>query len=124
MQSYACGDSIFAFANEPNFGAWCGPSPAQAESTVMRYPTAGPIVMQGSGEVPLPGSYSDTPANPANQILAPGLTTAQGATTDAFGNLTTGTGSWFTDPASEIIGGIPNWALLAAAAAAFLLLRK
>jgi hypothetical protein len=32
--------------------------------------------------------------------------------------------SWFTDPSQELINGIPNWGLIAAAAGAFLLLGR
>jgi hypothetical protein len=50
---------------------------------------------------------------PASQVVTgtPGASPAAG--TDP--NTTTVSGSWFTDPTQEMISGVPNWALLAAA---------
>lgn len=39
------------------------------------------------------------------------------------GNAVTPSPSWFTDPSKELISGVPNWGILAAAAAAFFLLK-
>jgi hypothetical protein len=101
-------------------------------------PGSAPIVSGVCG----PGQYRDAAGNcttdwhnpyslylpnpPAPTVAAPTpLSLAQpGTTLDSTGASTTvATGSWFTDPTQELISGVPNWGLVAAAGALFLMMR-
>jgi len=70
-------------------------------------------------------------ASPTVATPTAGQATCASGTYDASGNcvavtpaLGTSTGlSWFTDPTQELISGFPNWGLVAAAVAAFLMMK-
>jgi hypothetical protein len=49
-----------------------------------------------------------------------GSTSSTGSTTSTSSS--TSTGNWFTDPTQELISGIPNWGIVAAAGVGLLLL--
>jgi hypothetical protein len=63
--------------------------------------------------VPMATGISTTGANLASQT---GSSSSGTTSTSTSTSGTTTTASWFTDPTQEIISGIPNWGLVAAAA--------
>jgi hypothetical protein len=75
-----------------------------------------PVVTPASGSS-LPAAAIQASSLPpsASQVVTgtPGASPAAGGTNPST---TTVSGSWFTDPTQEMISGVPNWALLAAAA--------
>lgn len=74
--------------------------------------------------VPPSYSYQPPPQAPSTNYVYSGSAPAPAPTMSAptpAPALTTAAPSWFTDPAQALIGGIPNWILLAAAGGALYL---
>jgi|SRR5579885_288037 len=97
-------------------GTWPAPKPV------------GPIYTPIPVSVPLvpttPSTIAAQVSPPATSAPAAQVAASTPSQSTAVSTAPASTPSWFTDPAQELITGIPNWGLLAAAAAAALLLMR
>jgi hypothetical protein len=102
-----------------------GSAPPAGSQVVTSSPGASPGAAPASGGiVAFAGPCGNMPCLDASACSAgqtfipPGGTLSSGQVTQtgACQDATTVSGSWFTDPTQEMISGVPNWALLAAAA--------
>ena len=90
------------------------PSTLPSTTTYSTPVTTTPVT---SGNTLSPGSVTST--TPVTSSPA-GSTSSTGSTTSTSSS--TSTGNWFTDPTQELISGIPNWGIVAAAGVGLLLL--
>jgi hypothetical protein len=95
-----------------------GTTPPVVPTVQHQEPTFGQIVPGGSPIVAIgPGSSTQNliPSSTVVEQAAPSLTSIIAGGQPAASAVSTDA-SWFTDPAQEVIAGVPNWGILAGAA--------
>ena len=100
------------------------PAPAVCDASSMYRDAAGNLTCDWHNPYSL-SLPAPAPTVPADTSYTPGAgQMPTSVPTDSVqGNVVSPSSSWLTDPGQELISGIPNWGILAAAAAAFMLMK-
>ena len=112
------GQSDIVVGTGPN--AYYAAAQQQQANPVAQQTTLAPATVPTHPLSPQPGIPTVVNPSPSTQLTSTGssATSATSVLSQANGTALgtvapTSTGNWFTDPTQEVIGGLPNWALLA-----------